>query len=95
MYKQLVLAGGLIALGFAMTGVSAAQIGVIPTDRSELTLKVADHDCLRDERGWHYMDKDRRRDCRPNRPEGKDWGWKCEGARCGWWHAKERQWHDS
>jgi hypothetical protein len=34
--RQLVLAGGLIALGFAMTGVSARQIGVIPTDRSEL-----------------------------------------------------------
>ena len=59
--------------------------------------KVAIGECRRDERGWHRMRGERRENCRPTRPaeSGKMWGWKCEGPRCGWWHSKERRWHDS
>jgi hypothetical protein len=94
MYKPLVLAGALLGLGLVTSSASATPIGIGGTDHSELALKVAEHDCKRDERGWHYMEKDRRRDCRPKRPEGREWGWKCESKRCGWWHAKEKHWHD-
>ena len=84
----------LIALGLATSNASATQIGVAPPNRSELAMKVADRDCMRDEKGWHYMEKERRHACKPKRPQGKDWGWKCEGPRCGWWHAKEKRWND-
>jgi hypothetical protein len=94
MYKPFLFAGALFALGSVTSSASAMQTGVVSRGRSELVLTVANHDCIRDERGWHYMDKDQRRDFRPMRPEGGDWGWKCEGPRCGWWHAKEKHWHD-
>jgi hypothetical protein len=66
----------------------AAQDQVVP---------IATDDCRRDDRGWHYMRGERRTTCRPARPrEGAAsfWGWKCDGPRCGWWHQKERRWHD-
>ena len=58
---------------------------------------IASFDCRRDDRGWHYMRGERRLTCRPDRPrEGAAnlWGWRCEGPRCGWWHQKDRRWHD-
>ena len=58
---------------------------------------IASYDCRRDDRGWHYMRSERRVTCRPDRPrEGAAslWGWRCEGPRCGWWHQRERRWHD-
>jgi hypothetical protein len=47
---------------------------------------------MRDERGWHYMNGQRRVICRPARPRGNFWNWRCEGPRCGWWHRNERRW---
>ena len=94
MRRTFLIPAALLALGLVTSSASATPIGVVRADRSELTLKVADRDCIRDEKGWHYMEKERRRDCKPKRPEGKEWGWKCEGKRCGWWHAKEKHWHD-
>lgn len=58
---------------------------------------VATYHCRRHDRGWHYLRGERRVTCRSARPrEGGTnlWGWKCEGPRCGWWHQKERHWHD-
>jgi hypothetical protein len=94
MYKSLLVLGAMFGLAAAVSGANAIQFGVVPRDGSELTVRSADHDCMRDEKGWHYMEKDRRHSCRPRRPEGKDWGWRCEGKRCGWWHAKEKRWND-
>jgi hypothetical protein len=62
-----------------------------------IATSVATFDCRRDDRGWHYMRGERRLTCRPDRPrEGAAslWGWRCEGPRCGWWHQRERRWHD-
>ena len=30
--------------------------------------------------------------CRPNRP-GRDWVWRNEGPRHGWYHRRDRKWH--
>ena len=95
MFKPLLLAGAVLAFGAAASSTSAIEVGMIATGRSELTVQVAEHECVRDEKGWHYMEKDRRRNCRPARPEGKDWTWKCEAKRCGWWHKKENRWNDA
>ena len=90
----------LIPAALASLGIAAAGVGATPTTDvvsqagAGIVVQVAEHDCMRDEKGWHYMEKDRRRGCRPRRPEGKEWGWKCEGKRCGWWHAKEKRWND-
>ena len=85
----------LASLGFAAAGVGATPTtGTLRQAGAGILVQVAEHDCLRDEKGWHYMEKERRHSCRPRRPEGKEWGWRCEGKRCGWWHAKEKRWND-
>ena len=90
----------LIPVALASLGFAAAAVGANPTTGvlrqagADILVQVAEHDCMRDEKGWHYMEKERRHSCRPKRPEGKEWGWKCEGKRCGWWHAKEKRWND-
>ena len=95
MRAAILIPAALAVLGFAAAGVSATPTtGVLRQAGLGILVQVAEHDCIRDERGWHYMEKDRRRDCRPRRPEGREWGWKCEGKRCGWWHAKEKRWND-
>jgi len=30
--------------------------------------------------------------CRPNRP-GRDWVWRSDGPRQGWWNPRRRHWH--
>jgi hypothetical protein len=73
---------GLTAHGFAAQGQA---------------MPIAADNCRRDDRGWHYMRGERRVTCRPVHPrEGGAnlWGWRCDGPRCGWWHQKERRWHD-
>ena len=90
----------LLATGVLYAGPSlAAPVG--PTANrpatENLATPVATFDCRRDDRGWHYMRSERRVTCRPARPrEGGTnvWGWKCEGPRCGWWHQRDRRWHD-
>ena len=90
----------LIPVALASLGFAAAGVGATPTTGglrqagAGILVQVAERDCIRDERGWHYMEKERRHSCRPRRPEGKEWGWRCEGKRCGWWHGKEKRWND-
>jgi hypothetical protein len=77
------------------TTAMAAPGGPIHTTTNEgLVTKAATFVCERDERGWRYMRGERRVTCRPARPSGRDWGWRCEGPRCGWWHRHERRWND-
>jgi hypothetical protein len=90
---------GAISGSFAFAIVTATSVmagpsapATAPTDGSLVT-KTATFVCERDERGWRYMRGDRRVTCRPARPAGRDWGWRCEGPRCGWWHRHERRWH--
>jgi hypothetical protein len=95
MRAAILIPAALASLGFAAAAVGATPTtGVLTQAGAGILVQVAEHDCMRDEKGWHYMEKDRRRSCRPKRPEGKEWGWKCEGKRCGWWHAKEKRWND-
>ena len=79
---------------FSATAVMAAPRAPMPvaTDEGSIS-KAATFVCQRDDRGWHYMRGDRRVTCRPVRPSGRDWGWRCEGPRCGWWHRHEKRWH--
>lgn len=85
----------LASLGFAAAGVGATPTtGVLRQAGAGILVQAAERDCIRDEKGWHYMEKERRHSCRPRRPEGKEWGWRCEGKRCGWWHGKEKRWND-
>ena len=89
----------LIACGFLALAASGSNAGAAPLGTEKLnglqtfTEKVA-MVCIRDDRGWHYMRGSRRIVCRPARPSGRLWGWRCEGPRCGWWHRNERRWHD-
>jgi hypothetical protein len=90
----------LLAMGVLYAGPSLAAPAGSTANRpatENLATPVATFDCRRDDRGWHYMRGERRVTCRPVRPsEGgaKLWGWKCEGPRCGWWHQRDRRWHD-
>jgi hypothetical protein len=84
-------------LGFAALTASASAAPSTPPKigaLAGLTSKTATMVCIRDDRGWHYMRGERRVTCRPARPTGRDWGWKCEGKRCGWWHRRENRWND-
>jgi hypothetical protein len=82
--------------GFAGSA-SAAPLGATGNGLAGETLmtNVATYVCIRDDRGWHYMRGQRRITCRPARPTGAGWGWRCEGPRCGWWHRNNHRWHDA
>jgi hypothetical protein len=98
MRKTFIASLAVAALAVCAGSANAAPAGVPNHDTSGGWItKVAIGDCQRDDRGWHRMRGARRENCRPARPAegGKLWGWKCEGPRCGWWHSKEKHWHDS
>jgi hypothetical protein len=96
MKNVILIPAALVGLGVGMAVANAAPPAgtAARSGQASVIVQAAERDCIRDEKGWHYMEKDRRRDCRPKRPEGRDWGWKCKEKRCGWWHAKENRWHD-
>ena len=97
MKKTLLASFVVAALATCAVSANAAPIGADQARSGGWITKVAIGECRRDERGWHRMRGERRENCRPARPAegGKMWGWKCEGPRCGWWHSKEKHWHDS
>jgi len=92
MNTMLMVPAALLGLGMAMMAANAAPTNstVASFGQAGVIIRVAEHECVRDESGWH-MEKEHRHSCRPKHPEGKDWGWRCEGKRCGWWHAKEKR----
>jgi hypothetical protein len=96
MKALLLIPAAMIGLGISVTAAHAVPTARVAAkvEQDRVIVQVAEHECIRDEKGWHYMEKERRHDCRPKRPEGKEWGWRCEGKRCGWWHAKEKRWND-
>jgi len=85
----------LIGGSFSSAAFAARLAGHRPVEGLGLIDKTATYVCIRDDRGWHYMRGTRRVVCRPARPQGAFWGWKCEGPRCGWWHRNDRRWHDA
>jgi hypothetical protein len=93
-----VLAASAFAIlaGFAGSA-SAGPLGgsMDRLNGENLTTRVATFVCSRDDRGRHYMRGSNRVTCRPARPRGADWGWRCEGPRCGWWHRHNNRWHDA
>jgi hypothetical protein len=88
-----VLAAATLWAGTAAAAPIAGGAGPAP-GAEPLVSKVATFVCVRDDRGWHYMHGQRRVSCRPVRPRGEHWGWRCEGPRCGWWHRHERRFYD-
>ena len=92
--KSLV-ASSILILAAACGSVSASPVtGEKLSGDSIAVTRIAGYVCSRDDRGWHYMRGERRMTCRPARPSGKEWGWRCEGKRCGWWHRGEKRWND-
>jgi hypothetical protein len=84
----------LIGGSFASLASAAPLTGKQAAADKSLVSKVATFICTRDDHGWHYMRGDARVTCRPVRPSGAMWGWRCEGPRCGWWHRNEHRWND-
>ena len=97
--KNTLLASFVVAALAACVGsANASPMGALDQAASAGWITtVASGECRRDERGWHRMRGEHRDNCRPVQPteNRRMWGWKCEGPRCGWWHSKERRWHDS
>jgi hypothetical protein len=76
MNTVLTIPAALLGLGMTITAANAA-----PTNSTAETfaqagviIRIAEYDCIRDEKGWHYMEKERRHSCRPKRPEGDGGG---------------------
>ena len=93
-----VLTASAIAIlaGFAGSASASPLGGSLDRLQGEnLTTRVVTYVCIRDDSGWHHMRGARRITCRPARPRGAFWGWRCEGPRCGWWHRDNRRWHEA
>ena len=86
-----------IAAAAAVGGISAASAlpAARPAAQERIVSDIATFPCVRDERGWHHMRGDRRVSCRPARPHGREWNWHNDGGRYGWWHRRDRRWHDA
>ena len=102
MKRSVLAAAGLLASGFiATSAASAAPLGGIAsggnTVDSSLVLQIhgTHRVCERGPAGWHYHTRftHRRVACRSPSP-GRLWIWRSEGGRTGWWHPRERRWHD-
>jgi hypothetical protein len=93
--KKILLASVALA-GMATSAMAGPLSPQTPAADSGWVTRVARFNCIRDDRGWHYMRGERRTVCRPDRPRAdvKFYGWRCEGPRCGWWHKRDKRWHD-
>jgi hypothetical protein len=103
MKKSLVIAAGLLASGLFAATASAAPLGGLGSngavDDAGLVQMVHDGNthrvCERSARGWHYHNRSGGYvSCRPRRPGLLYWTWRNEGGRSGWWHRRDRRWHD-
>ena len=96
--KTLYFALALLVTGALASGPTVAAPAGPATNKPViecLATPVASYRCRRDDRGWHSMRGERRVTCRPARPDrNRMWGWNCQGPRCGWWHSRDRRWHD-
>jgi hypothetical protein len=84
---------GAVTGFLTLTASANAMTANRPAGHEPSFTKVVNVVCIRDDRGWHRMHHNRRVTCRPVRPS-REWGWHTEGGRSGWWHQKERRWHD-
>jgi hypothetical protein len=92
---KLILAAPIVlACAFSAPAVSAMGLPGKTQGTENLVTQTAAYVCVRDDRGWHYFRGRNRVVCRPVRPRGAYWGWRCEGKRCGWWQSRERRWND-
>lgn len=92
--RPILITGAAAILCVALTASANAITIAHPAIDSADVTQVARRDCLRDDRGWHYMRGEHRVSCRPSRPPGREWGWHIEGDRSGWWHLREHRWND-
>jgi hypothetical protein len=83
-----------LACAFSAPAVSAMGLPGKTSGTESLVSQTRTYVCTRDDRGWHYMRGHSRVSCRPVRPHGSSWGWRCDGPRCGWWDRRDHRWHD-
>jgi hypothetical protein len=96
-----VLFRSLTVAGFIAFGVGLAPaIGAPTTGAGQLTLGQSliepvqsyHRSCGWMNNGWFYSLNGSFVSCRPRRPEGRDWGWRVEGDRSGWYHSRRKAW---
>jgi hypothetical protein len=95
------IAAGAALLGFGLAAGSASAlpasraVDLAPAIHSELLIQVhgVHRRCELGRGGWHRSPAPGVRiSCRPSRPPGVYWFWRCAGGDCGWWHRRERRW---
>jgi hypothetical protein len=74
----------------ALPATAAPQIQPLP---STSVVEPARADCRWVDNKWTYQRGDKRIVCRPNRPSGRDWTWRREGPRFGWYNNSRRAWN--
>jgi hypothetical protein len=90
--KPALLALSLLVLGGIPAGATpGVQSGSVT--REPGLVQYARSDCRWVDNKWTYERGDRRLVCRPDRPSGRDWGWRREGNRAGWYNRNQRVWH--
>jgi hypothetical protein len=90
---------GLLALGAGAGTAHALPASgpghLAPAVQSELLIPVhgVHRRCDLGRGGWHRNPAPGVRiTCRPPRPRGAYWFWRCGGGDCNWWHRRERRW---
>jgi hypothetical protein len=99
MSKVIAAVAGVLALGAAATSANALPASgpgdLAPAVQSELLIQVhgVHRACVRGRGGWHRNPaRGVRITCRPPRPRGVYWFWRCAGGDCNWYHRRERRW---
>jgi hypothetical protein len=93
-----VAAAALAVIAFAGTANAAAvnmakDVGLNAPDTAVELVRHGGPTCELGRNGWHYHSRRGERiECNP-RPQGRFYGWRCEGPRCGWYHRGYRRFY--
>jgi hypothetical protein len=88
--------GAVTSLTVAAPLAIAAPITALPkpdVGSNVLTVQAYHRSCGWVDNGWRYRSGGRYIDCRPRRPFGRDWIWRTEGPRFGWYNSRRNNWH--
>jgi hypothetical protein len=96
-----IVAAAIVAAGTLLaTGASAAPAGglgnlpAVAPDSAIARVHGIHQSCQLGGAGWHRSPYPGVRvACRPPRPYGDYWMWRCYGGRCGYWHRHKKHWH--
>jgi hypothetical protein len=95
--KSYVILSALAAMPLlAIASIPASALTVASPGVNHGTIvQQARRDCMWVDNKWTYQRGDKRLVCRPDRPDGKGWGWHREGNRFGWYQSREKRWHNN